>query len=287
LENQGIMRLHGVGLWSHFNSFSQFALGVIPFCFYLYPIVKKKWLQLGIVSLLLFSTYVVIYTGSRTGYLGFIIMLVLFYTQSSIKIRKRLLLLIILLTPITIVLLPNQYKERFMSSFSGKEREGSSKESRIKLYREGWYIFKHHPFGVGVGNYPVAGQKYFDYDMEQHCLYTEILTEIGIQGFAVFMLLMWKIKVTLHNAKLKLNNILQSCRDIDQTCYISQDILLTLAVIQSTLVYFYLRLFLDIFSMDLYAIPWWFVIGISSSIHLITNDIITKCNNSNYCKSMT
>ena len=95
-ENQGIPRLHGNGLWSHPNSFSQFAIGVIPFCFYLFPVVKRKWLKMGFLTLFCFSTYVIIFTGSRTGYLGYLIMIVLFLMRKHnhgiiLSIQKKFL----------------------------------------------------------------------------------------------------------------------------------------------------------------------------------------------------
>ncbi|NVN92400.1 MAG: O-antigen ligase family protein, partial [Desulfuromonadales bacterium] len=276
-ENQGIMRLNGVGLWSHPNSFSEFALGPIPFCFYLFPLAKKRWLQLGIISLFCFATYVVIYTGSRTGYLGYIAMLILFFFQSSQKVRKGLLIALMILIPITVVYLPQDYQERFLSSFSGKEKEGASKESRMKLYREGWYVITHHPFGVGVGNFREVANIYFKDPMDQHCLYTEVLTEIGIQGFIVFMLVLGKIFSILKNTKNQLNEMLFIYETSEtHNEYLICDVRFTYAVVQSILVYFQLRLFLDIFGMDLYGITWWFVIGIASSTFFVMKKLKEK-----------
>ncbi len=276
-ENQGIMRLNGVGLWAHPNSFSEFALGAIPFCFYLFPLVTRKWLRLGLISLFCFATYVVVYTGSRTGYLGYIILMILFYFQSPKTVKKKLLVAFLVLIPLTVVYLPTDYQGRFLSTFSGKEKEGASKESRQKLYREGWYVFKRHPFGVGVGNFRVAGLKYFDTPMDQHCLYTEALTEIGIQGFIVFMFFMSKIYATLVNLKKELLVILGKLESAAPDCVSTiYDARLTYAVLQSTLVYFLLRLFLDIFGMDLYGICWWFVAGITSSLFFIVKRFQNK-----------
>jgi putative inorganic carbon (hco3(-)) transporter len=269
-ENQGIPRLHGNGLWSHPNSFSQFAIGVIPFCFYLFPVVKRKWLKLGILTLFCFATYVVIFTGSRTGYLGYLIMIVLFFFQSSKQVRTVIVIMSLLMIPIFFTFMPQNYQERFMSSFTGQEKEGGSKQARLTLYKEGWFVFTHHPFGVGLGNYPEAGMKYFKYKQEQHCLYTEVLTEIGLQGFAVFMVFLWKIYSILQALKIKIISLLTIAETRDNfNLFLRNDIEFMYAVIRSTLVYFLLRLFLDIFGMDLYSITWWFVIGIISSIYFI------------------
>jgi putative inorganic carbon (HCO3(-)) transporter len=273
-ENQGIMRLNGVGLWAHPNSFSEFALGVIPFCFYLFPLVNKRWLQLGLISLFCFATYVVIYTASRTGYLGYIAMLILFYFQSPQKVRKSLLIVLMILIPITVYYLPQDYKARFMSSFSGEEKEGHSKESRIKLYKEGWYIFTHHPLGVGVQNFREVAYIYFKDPMDQHCLYTEVLTELGIQGFIVFLILLRKIYTSLNSTRNELLALVARVgKSVSDDTSLIYDVRLTHAIVQSTLVYFLLRLFLDIFGMDLYGICWWFIIGIASSTFFIMNNL--------------
>ena len=160
-----------------------------------------------------------------------------------------------------------------MSSFEGNEKEGHSKEARMKLYREGWYVIKHHPFGVGVGNFREVANYYFKDPMDQHCLYTETLSEIGIQGFIVFIFLLNKIYNSLNNTRKQLIDLiakLQAREKYDSKLKkIIYDAKLTHAVIQATMVYFLLRLFLDIFGMDLYGICWWFIIGISSSSFLI------------------
>ena len=258
-ENQGVMRLNGNGLWAHPNSFSQFALGAIPFCFYLYPLMKKNWMKAGLISLFCFATYVVVYTGSRTGYLGYLFMLILFYFQSSKVIRKRLFVALLILIPVTLMLMPTSYQERFMSSFSGKEKEGNSKGARIALYEQGVSVFMKHPFGVGVGNYREANQLYYGRMMDQHNLYLESLTELGIHGALVFALLLIKA--------------VGAIRDIISKTSLSgnEDVRLINAIARSLYLYFCIRLFLDLFSMDLYGIAWWFIIGITSSMGFIVS----------------
>lgn len=258
-ENQGVMRLNGNGLWAHPNSFSQFALGAIPFCFYLYPLLKKNWMKAGLISLFCFATYVVIYTGSRTGYLGYLFMLILFYFQSSKVIRKRLFVALLIVTPVTLMVMPASYQERFMSSFSGKEKEGNSKGARIALYEQGLSVFIKYPFGVGVGNYREANQLYYGRAMDQHNLYLESLTELGIHGALVFAFLLIKIDSVIRT-------IISKTSQADD-----EDARLVNAVARSLYLYFCIRLFLDLFSMDLYGIAWWFIIGIASSMGFIVS----------------
>lgn len=277
-ENQGIPRLHGNGLWSHPNSFSQFALGTLPFVYYLFPVVKRKWLKVSLFMLFIFAMYCIIYTGSRTGYLGVICLSCLFFYEATKKNKLRIIGGSLVLAIIWISFSPESYQERFMSSFIGKEKAGASKQSRINLYKEGWFIFTHHPFGVGVGNYPLAGMKYFGYKQEQHCLYTQALTHIGIHGFVIFIALLWKIFYVLRAVLRKLADLLSDISEFDYSSGLKADVEFVYAVAKATMVYFALRLFLDIFGMDLYGIGWWFVIGLASSITYISSGLQSRIN---------
>ena len=271
-ENQGIMRLNGNGLWAHPNSFSQFALGVIPFCFYLSPLVKKYWMKAGLLSLFCFATYVVIYTGSRTGYLGYLFMMILFFFQASKNKRKKIFLIFLVISPLIVTFMSASYKDRFLSTFAGKEKEGNSKGARIELYKQGLFIFTKHPFGVGVGNYRIANGKYFGREMDQHCLYTETLTEIGIHGSAIFLLLLYKIISSLRSIIKKTANLDRSfnCKTCEYNYYLIN------AIARSAYLYLFMRLFMDLFSMDLYGIAWWFIIGICSSLSILVSNLNFK-----------
>jgi len=263
-ENQGIPRLHGSGLYGHPNSLSQLALGTLPFIYFLMPIVRRRWLKIGLLLLLACSIYCIIFTGSRTGYLGFICLLGFVWWRIPSSGRMKMLLVVLLLLPVAIKFAPEEYKGRFMSTFEGQEAEGRSKEGRKKMYGEGWQIFKKHPFGVGVGNYPLANDHYFHFRQEVHCLYLEVLTHLGIHGFVVFMLLLWKAWVVLKKSLKRLDRVGlvgQCSRD---------DLLFMQAVGNATLVYMLIRLFVDIFSMDLYGICWWFIIGVGASLFFLS-----------------
>jgi len=268
-ENQGIMRLHGVGLWSHPNSFSQFALGVLPFIYYLFPVVHRKVLKFSMLILLAFSLYVIFYTGSRTGYLGVICMMGVVFWKAQKKNKKRLLMAFILILPLIAIYSPESYKERFLSTFIGKEKEGHSKEARKKMYGEGWEIFKKHPLGLGIANYVLANEKYNNDYHAMHCLYLEVATHLGIHGFLVFFALIGKILAVLRKAKYRLSKLITTLEDLQSNDVLLQEARFVYAVTNATIVYLILRLFIDIFSMDLYGICWWFVIGLASSITYI------------------
>ncbi len=88
--NQGIPRLHGTtGMYGDPNSLSQLALGTLPFIYYLYPLMKKKLSKICLTILLLFSMYCIIYSGSRTAYLGLICIAMLVFGKHPQETKKE------------------------------------------------------------------------------------------------------------------------------------------------------------------------------------------------------
>lgn len=265
-QNQGVMRLRGsTELYGHPNSLSQFAIGVIPFIYYLYPTFKDKlWLRVSGIILLLSSIYCVLGTNSRTGFLGVIFFLLFIFWKSHIRDKMKLILFTtLILLPIAVSYIPEETKGRFSSIFGGKEAEGNSKEGRIEMYSQGWHIFTEHPLGLGLGNYRLANYQYYNFSQEVHNLALEALTHIGIHGFLIFTILILKIRSVLISIIKKADNINNKNPDHE----------FIIATAKALLVYLYLRLFFGIFGMDLYSMNWWFIIGSSSVLFtLIMNN---------------
>ena len=131
-ENQGVMRLHGTqgSMFGHPNSLSGKFLGIFPFIWYIFPLTNKKWKMLLLI-MSLFIGNILIFTASRTGYISFLFALAYIFYHSN----KRLKLFSILFTclAITFCFIPDQYSDRFMSSFTG-HREGRRIERNKKRF---------------------------------------------------------------------------------------------------------------------------------------------------------
>ena len=139
-ENQGIMRLNGPpgSRFGHPNSLSGFAVSTLPFLVFLWP-VTKRWSKAALALGLLFAVNIIVFTGSRTGYMAALafVGLVVLYSRARVKGILGLLLL----SAIALPFLPQQYVERFESAFTGQEREGASRASRIGLAADAWELF--------------------------------------------------------------------------------------------------------------------------------------------------
>src|SRR6478609_3710164 len=149
-ENQGIQRLHGsTSMTGHPNSFSGFAVGCLPFSIFLLMCIRSTLIRAALLLLIIFALMIVVNTGSRTGYVAVVAGACYFFFK--LKANKfKIFLLAIATIVCTISFVPEQYKERFESIFTGEEKEGHSSAERMLIIEDAIALYKEHPFGVGV-----------------------------------------------------------------------------------------------------------------------------------------
>ncbi len=270
-ENQGVMRLHGaVPLYAHPNSLGGVALGVLPYVYYLWPHTPRWYLRLCLLALATTSSICVIYSGSRTAYLGLVGLVVwMFYTSPR---KGRFLLRLAVVGVLIVSLLPDQYIERF-KSIGGKEKEGNSKGTRLEIISDAWTIFLENPLGIGVASFPAKRMERFGREQDTHNLYLEVATNLGIQGLVVFLTMVGALMLVLHRAardfesqrrKLVLlarHGVPPSLRRLLSRQ--DRDLQFLVAVAHATGAFIFARLILGLFGMDLYEIYWWFGSGIA------------------------
>lgn len=268
-ENQGIIRLHGsTPIYEHPNSFAGMALGTLPFVYYLLPL-SDKYIKLMLMLVCFFSMVVIIYTGSRTGYVGIITFLLYIIYKSDKKIKCMIGILIVTISVMLIV--PNDYVERLSSIYTQNDKEGRSIEVRKEIIKDAWHIFLDHPLGVGLGAFPKIRMEKYGRIQDTHNLYLEIATNIGIQGLVAFTLLIYSLINTLKKIANYANNklvIYDKCNYV-----VNIDLKYVEAVANATIGFIIVRLSLGLFGMDLYEIYWWFAIGITLSLYSIMKSI--------------
>lgn len=283
-QNQGVMRLHGpTPLYLHPNSFTGMALGTVPFLLYFFPIVNK-YIKLMLILQMIFALNIILFTGSRTGYVAFLGMLFVILLKSKNKLKILLILFIVGL--IAIPNIPQEYQERFDSIFSGQDKEGASTTKRIEILKDATEVFLKYPYGIGVGAFPSIRSDLYGRTQDTHNLYLEVLTNLGIQGFIVFILLIYKMLKLLVMIKNSFNEKLVELKEIslDNNKKSPQilELKILIATADSVILFIFVRLLLGLFGMDLYEIYWWFAIGITVSLYNIKKSInIKSFSNSN------
>jgi hypothetical protein len=176
---------------------------------------------------------------------------------------------------LVVMVLPKQYIERFQS-IGGQEKEGHSKQTRMTILEDAWTIFMENPLGVGVASFPAKRMERFGRSQDTHNLYLEVATNLGIQGFIVFcvmigalMTVILKTKLAFEAQRRKLRNLAKRAtskglkrRLLDH----DRDLRFMIAVANATGGFVFIRLVLGLFGMDLYEIYWWFASGVAMSL---------------------
>lgn len=286
-ENQGVLRLHGpTPIYHHPNSFAGMALGTLPFALFLFPVSSKIIKAILGVSIIL-SLNIIIFTGSRTGYVALIVLLI--YLSITGKRKVVVISGIVMLATVTIFYLDHQYVERFGTIYTGEDKEGQSIETRKEIINDSIKIFSTYPFGVGISAFPTVRKRFFGRDQDTHNLYLEVATNLGIQGLIVFLFFIyWMIK-ELMRLKKEFSFQMSAIEELAGNCEIEtnlrqklycqrKDLGLLEATTKAVILFLIVRLALGLFGMDLYEIYWWFSLGLTVALSNINKYSTLKTN---------
>ena len=274
-ENQGVMRLHGsTPIYAHPNSFAGMALGTMPFIIYLFPIVPK-YIKVVFIVQLIFAFNIVLHTGSRTGYVAFLIMMIFLILKSRNK--KKVILLAGIMALVAIPFIDEQYVARFKTIYTGQEIEGASMDTRKVILEDAMSVFLKHPVGIGVGAFPMVRYQTFGRSQDTHNLYLEVATNLGIQGLIVFLVFLWKMIMCLNNSfhsiaeqkkelQCFLNGGDREAKNVTLAKDHKRDLDFMEATSKAVLLFLIVRLALGLFGMDFYEIYWWFALGLTVAI---------------------
>ncbi|MGO9377175.1 MAG: O-antigen ligase family protein [Dissulfurispiraceae bacterium] len=272
-ENEGVMRLHGATpLYTHPNSFSGMAMGTLPFVYYLWP-STNKYLRPVLLLIGLLSLQIIMYTGSRTGYVGLCVLIAYIFINS--KAKRKFITWFIIFSLLVLPFIPSDYIGRFDTIFTGTDKVGHSTEKRIQILEDAWQIFVDNPFGIGVAAFPKKRIDTFGRWQDTHNLYLEIATNLGIQGLIVVGLFIYNMLKILRSTRISASNLIMELEAYpDQISRVLlDDLRLIEAVALATSAFIIARLALGLFGMDLYEIYWWFALGIATSLYGMLQNI--------------
>jgi len=188
--------------YAHINRLAALWVSLLSFVGYLFIRYKSVLSRLlfGILSILLLAGVVV--TSSRGGMIALVILLFIVFFKHSRKITivAGMIVLLLLATPF----IPEVFLTRFGSLigvdiWGVRADDDSSVIQRAKLYIAGMYMIKDHFIrGVGIGNFPIVKLDYapgggFGWNgsaVVAHNAYLQLLTELGVIGFLVFVVIL-------------------------------------------------------------------------------------------------
>lgn len=145
------------------------------------------WLAAGCAALMLLA---VVFTKSRSGFLGMVVMLVPVVWSGS-RLRPGLGALLVVSLVASVPFLPSSFWQRMDSILNPAEDPTGSREARRLVMGEAFEVFLERPLtGIGPGqfkNYNPPGKK--EQWREAHDVWLQVASESGIGGLLAFLFL--------------------------------------------------------------------------------------------------
>ena len=226
-------------------------------------VTKKSSLFLRLLYYLLIPLfiYALILTQSRSGLIG------LFVVTAGILMtirRKFLVALLIIVCALAVWgSLDEIHKQRYLSIdiFNKNVVGHETAQGRIEGWKWGFKVFLNRPlFGHGLGTSAEAGWNVVGHGQIAHNMYIEVLQELGIIGFAIFLLFIKRMFESLLMLKQRM------AFDAHGTQFLID--LVTALEIQGVL--------LIIFSMASYGLStyiWYLIVGLTTIVHTIAGEV--------------
>lgn len=178
------------------NLLAHMLVMILPFFFY--KMFSKNKIEKNI-AICLFPVVLscLIFTMSRGGFLGLLVVLILLVIRSKHKIKSFTLVSTIIL--LGILFAPQEFKERMRSI--GHYKEDAAAMSRIAVWKAGIAMWRDYPLtGVGQDNFMYLVEKYCPLELKEqgvdffhvaHNTYITFLAEGGIFCLLFYLLIIF------------------------------------------------------------------------------------------------
>ena len=248
------------------NQLAWVIVSTIPFIFYL-GLQNSLKLKLSSIALLSIFLYVIMLTGSRSGLLSLFVLIIAMIWIGTGKIKKLAtgMVLVIALTFIVVSNLSPDLKLRYLSIVDRSVPGGDTATGRINaIKRELSVVWNRPVFGHGLGtSKEISANFLIGRAKTSHNLYIEILQEVGIVGFVMFMLYVVEIMRSLKKAKRFLFSI-------------PSDHVWLLQLITATQAWIAMHLFYSLSCFGLTSWEWYFFGGVSTVCLKLAGEYVSK-----------
>ena len=140
--------------------------------------------RITLALLVIAMCYALVLSASRSGFLGVVVLGVLVAWRS--KHRAAYLSALVVVALISVGLMTDLQRERYVSIVSHSAKGGATAEGRITGVLEDFKVSLRRPFfGHGLGTSREANANFRGEDLPSHNLYTEVAEELGYIGLAL------------------------------------------------------------------------------------------------------
>ena len=170
------------------NELAGLLLGLLPLGIALFRAKSSFWSRLFLIVAGGLSVWVMVLAGSRTAFLGLLVMALIFVFRAKHKLVSAVLCAALLLA--LWAGMPQEYKKRYLTveAYAAGGQLDDSNELRLYIWKSGWRIFLHDPlFGVGAGQFATGYgllilKGRHEVWMQPHNLVVQTACELGIVG---------------------------------------------------------------------------------------------------------
>ncbi len=164
---------------------------------------KNVKYKIGGIFLVFLFGFNLIYSLSRSAFLGAITGLFFFFSFKS----KKLLIIFLIIILILPLILPVSLTSRFFKTY--QDFVTGDYEQRIYIWESAYEIFKRNPiFGIGIGQFRENYKTYLSPEApiqnrifsHTHNIFIQIITELGIVGFLIFIYLLILLIKIIYNS---------------------------------------------------------------------------------------
>lgn len=225
------------------NGLAFVILTILPYLLYLYQ--ENIYWKAAAFTVGPCSIYALYLTGSRSGMLGLLVILIVFVLQSKHKIVLSMLFVTVALLGMS--KMEGNFKDRYLSIVSSSSANSSTAQGRIDGVLRDFSVGLRKPiFGHGLGTSGEANVNFGTGDGKRsHNIYTETFQEIGIIGLCVFLSLI----------VLVFKNLSKSIHDRDKSFIVSLKHSLRISVL--------MNVFFGLASYGLSGYVWYFLAALS------------------------
>ncbi len=238
------------------NGLAYVIVSVIPLLHFLLlrGRAREKMLYFALLSALL---YALILTGSRSGFVGLLVIGFAVFMKSTRKFALVFMGVLVLIGSISVM--DENQKDRYLSLFSSDTKNVETAEGRIEGLKKNFSVFLAKPiFGYGLGTSAEANYNVMGYHQITHNLYVELLQELGLIGAIIFLLYMKGIFHNFYMTKEKLS------LQLNQTEYLH-------GLVEGMQVWLIMNVVFSLASYGLSSYEWYLFGGLSVAVYRLAS----------------
>jgi len=230
------------------NGLAFVILMIIPYLYNFKELTISYFMMFIILSPALI--YALMLTGSRSGLIGLVVVLIGILWQSK---RRAIVAAFMIIGVIMIIyIMPDGMIDRYTSIFDSSSRHAATADGRLYGIREDIELSLRRPiFGHGLGTSLEANANYTGRYNLSHNLYAEIAIELGLLGLAIYILYLKSIHSNIINLKVKHSNIVNQRKTYIGSFY------------RATVILFFMNMIFSMMSYGLSGCEWYLLGGLT------------------------